>query len=321
MEEINTNMMKENEKEEKKEILNNLIHINEEKMNENNNNLDKYILCPICNNEYNNIRECESCHKVFCEECIKKYLEKNKTCPSNCKEVNLKSNKIISNIIEELIKIKSFRDLKTKTIIPTKKNINKKTENNNSNIININNIYEEKKEEKKIPLVEDINKYDYKMRFEDLFKDFSKFKSEFNKVNDENFNLRKENWNLKTENINLIRKKDDLVRTFEKLNRENKERNGNQQIDFRDLSKLYRNKNINTNNLDNFNNEIDLLKDEVSNLRKEESELRNNNLILKEKNIKLNNEIQNLIEEMGYNDDYQDEDDEIDSKKKKTEWF
>ena len=87
------------------------------------------------------------------------------------------------------------------------------------------------------------------------------------------------------------------------------------------MSKLYRNKNINTNNPDNFNNEIDLLKDEVSNLRKEESELRNNNLILKEKNIKLNNEIQNLIEEMGYNDDYQDEDDEIDSKKKKTEWF
>ena len=306
MEEINPNSAKEKEN---KGILYDINNNKEDNINENNYNFDKYIYCPICNNEFHQPIECEFCHKIFCEQCIKNYLEKNKTCPSNCKEVILKTNRTISNIINELIKIKSFKE---KTINPTPKKI---INNNNSNFININNIYEENKE---IEVeVEDINKYDYKIRFEDLYKDFLKFKNEFNIVNDENFNLRKENWNLKTENINLNREKDNYIQNIEEINQENirlEEEKKKVEYDFKNINKNIKN--------ENYLYEIKLLKDEVTNLKREESKLNRNNQILKENNNKLNQDIESLKEEIEYYDDYYEDDyEQINHKKKKNEWY
>ena len=318
--------------EETNEITNDINNLNiKEKKEEEKNNLDKYIICPICKSELNKPLECTSCHKIFCELCINNYLEKNKTCPSNCEKVILTSNRVMSNIIDELIKIKSFRDFKEKTIKPTPKTNNQDNnininDNKDNKVIDINSNYinenEKKNDEKNknIPLVEDINKYDYKLRFEDLFKEFSKFKTEFNKVNDENFKLRKENWDLKTENINLQRRKDELVQEFDDLNQKietNKSKKSLENIEFKNLTK--KNKN---NILDKYTVDIDQLNQEVQNLRKTESEYRKNNEKLKKENEKLKIDVETLREEMGYIEDrYQDDDDEIDSKKKKSEWY
>ena len=336
MEDINTSKPIE----ETNDITNNTNNVEiKNKKEDENYTLDKYIICPICKSELNKPLECNSCHKIFCEICINNYIEKNKTCPSNCEKVILNSNRVMSNIIDELIKIKSFRDFKEKTIKPTKTNnqdntINKNDnkdnkdnkDNNNNKVIDINSndIYENEKknDEKKVnvPLVDDINKYDYKLRFEDLFKEFSKFKTEFNKVNDENVKLRKDNWDLKTENITLQRRKDELVEEFDELNKKIEINKGVKNLNNLDFKKLTKKNKVNV--LDKYTIDIDKLNNEVQSLKKTESEYRKNNEKLKKENEKLKFEVERLREEIGYIEDrYQDDDDEIDSKKKRTEWY
>ena len=337
MEEINTSKPTD-EGNEIKDIINNEDNKNIKDIkdkNENENNiLEKYIICPICKCELNKPLECTSCHKIFCELCINNYIKKNKTCPSNCEKVILTSNRVMSNIIDELIKIKSFKDFKEKTIKPTPKTNNQdnkinKTDNNenqNNQVIDINSNYLEQNEKKndeknqKVPLVEDINKYDYKLRFEDLFKEFSKFKTEFNKVNDENVKLRKDNWDLKTENITLQRRKDELVEEFDELNKKIEINKGVKNLNNLDFKKLTKKNKVNV--LDKYTIDIDKLNNEVQSLKKTESEYRKNNEKLKKENEKLKFEVERLREEIGYIEDrYQDDDDEIDSKKKRTEWY
>lgn len=115
-------------------------------------------------------------------------------------------------------------------------------------------------------MVEDINKYDYKLRFEDLFKEFSKFKTEFNKVNDENVKLRKDNWDLKTENITLQRRKDELVEEFDELNKKIEINKGVKNLNNLDFKKLTKKNKVNV--LDKYTIDIDKLNNEVQSLKK-----------------------------------------------------
>ena len=111
-----------------------------------------------------------------------------------------------------------------------------------------------------------------------------------------------------------------LVQEFDDLNQKietNKSKKSLENIEFKNLTK--KNKN---NILDKYTVDIDQLNQEVQNLRKTESEYRKNNEKLKKENEKLKIDVETLREEMGYIEDrYQDDDDEIDSKKKKSEWY
>ena len=67
-------------------------------------NIEYDITCSICTDYLSNPVFCNKCKNNFCKECIKKWYKNNKNCPFKCEKMIFYDNRILNNIITEILK-------------------------------------------------------------------------------------------------------------------------------------------------------------------------------------------------------------------------
>ena len=76
--------------------------INKEELEE----IEKIITCSICDGIINDPMECILCENNFCNHCIKKWKEKNVNCPFRCVNFSLKENIFLKKFLSDTLKFK-----------------------------------------------------------------------------------------------------------------------------------------------------------------------------------------------------------------------
>ena len=270
--------------------------INKEELEE----IEKIITCSICDGIINDPMECILCENNFCNHCIKKWKEKNVNCPFRCVNFSLKENIFLKKFLSDTLKFKCEKGC--------------------GQIIS----YSDFNEHYTISCP-NIDKINYKQKFEDLRVEYEKLKIR-QQIKIEN------NKKLREEIKNYIKSNNELI-VENKVNKKNlieAESNKNSLIqkikELNNSIKTIENEKKETNNhknllleIEKLNNEKNRISVNISLLKKENEHLKKikkNLTIRKTQMIQNNNEYYN-DEYNNYNDiGEEDSQDKIIGKKK-----
>ena len=158
--------------------------------------IEKLITCVICDGIINEPTECSSCKNNFCKHCIIEWNEKNKNCPFRCNDSSFKENKWLKLFLSDILKFKCEKGCGQ---VFTYSEFN----------------------EHYLKTCPNIDKIDYKQKFEDLSIEFEKMKVRAEIKNENNEKYKKEIEKLIESNKFLIAEN----KQYEKIIKENLTRN------------------------------------------------------------------------------------------------
>ena len=275
--------------------------------------IEKLITCVICDGIINEPIECSLCENNFCKHCIIEWNEKNKTCPFRCSNSSFKENNWLKLFLSDILKFKCEKGC--------------------GQIISYYEFNEHY-----LKTCPNINKIDYRQKFEDLSIEFEKMKVRFEIKNENNKkykneieNLIESNKFLKVENEKYVKLiKENISRNnsiisrineVEQMKKELLEQNASNQ------KKMKEKENKLLEMIEKLNNEKSRISGNITQLKETNEQLNKINKVLsKQKKKKIKN-FRKSNKKNKY-DDYDDNDAEYEGSKniiknkfKKNGWY